>query len=93
VKKTSRAEVVLLKNGTVRPIVYTDTGVGNVSCPTSNSFDQLAAAQVVDVYSLPARLIVAVTSDNKLIARFHTGTGNIISWQGKAEVYTTSFSQ
>jgi hypothetical protein len=91
VKKTSRAEVVLLKNGTVRPIVYTDTGVGNVSCPTSNSFDQLAAAQVVDVYSLPARLIVAVTADNKLIARFHTGSA--IQWQGQTAVYTTSFSQ
>lgn len=91
VKKTYRGEVVLLTNGNVRPLVYTDTGVGNVTCPESSTFDQLAASQVVDVYSLPARLIVAVTADNKLIARFHTGS--TIQWQGQTAVYTTSFSQ
>lgn len=89
VKKTYRAELVLLTNGTIRPIAYRDGGVGEVSCSESSAFEHLAAVQVKDMYTFAGGLVLAITTDNKLIARSYT----LPQWQGKAEVYTTSFSQ
>lgn len=89
VKKTYRAELVLLANGTIRPITYSANGVGSVACPESSAFEHLAAVQVKDMYTFVGGLVVAITTDNKLIARSYT----LPQWQAKVEVYSTSFSQ
>ena len=84
-----RAEVVLSSTGTIKPIVYTATGVGNVSCPESSSFDHLTGKTVVDVFTLINKWVVAITSDKKLIARAYDG----MTWQGKEPIYTVSEPQ
>lgn len=81
--------MVLLVNGTIRPIAYPDGGVGEVSCPESSAFDHLAAVQVKDMYTFVGGLVLAITTDNKLIARSYTRP----QWQGQVEVYSTSFNQ
>lgn len=89
VKKTHRAELVLLEDDTIRPITYAANGVGSVACLESNAFDHLANRHVKDMYTLPSGLVVAITADNKFIARLY----NLPQWQGQVEVYSTSFSQ
>ena len=81
--------MVLLANGTIRPITYLANGVGSVACPESSAFEHLAAVQVKDMYTFAGGLVLAITTDNKLIARSYT----LPQWQGKVEVYSTSFSQ
>ncbi|MEN9430451.1 MAG: hypothetical protein RJA86_1310, partial [Pseudomonadota bacterium] len=72
-----------------RPITYLANGVGSVACPESSAFEHLAAVQVKDMYTFAGGLVLAITTDNKLIARSYT----LPQWQGKVEVYSTSFSQ
>lgn len=89
IKKMHRAEVVLSSTGEIRPIIYTATGVGNLSCPESSSFNHLAGKTVVDVFTLIDKWVVAVTSDKKLVARAYNG----MTWQGKESIYTVSEPQ
>jgi hypothetical protein len=89
IKKMHRAEVVLSSTGAIKPILYTATGVGNVSCPESSSFDHLTGKTVVDVFTLINKWVVAITSDKKLIARAYDG----MTWQGKEPIYTVSEPQ
>ena len=85
IKKMHRAEVVLLENGTVRPLVYDSLGA-NATCPATTAFDHLTASQVKDVFTLSGGLTIAVTSDGKLIARSY----QLPQWQGAAAIYTVN---
>ena len=93
VKKAYRAEVVLMESGSVRPIVYSgtgiNTGIGAVTCPESISFQHLTDKTVVDVFTLINKWVVAITSDKKLIARAYDGR----TWQGKEPIYTVNEPQ
>lgn len=88
VKKAHRAEVVLVGSA-IRPIVYASTGVGNVSCPESSSFDHLTGKAVIDFFTVPSKLVIAITSDKKMVARAYDG----LTWQGKESIYTVSEPQ
>lgn len=87
VKKMHRAEVVLLDNNTLSPIISKEgTGIGNLSCPLSTNFDYLLGKNVIDMFTLAGKWVVAITSDNSLIARRHDAS----TWQPNSDVYTIS---
>lgn len=85
VKKAHRSEVVLLDDGTVRPLTYDNQGA-NATCPATTVFDHLSTSQVKDVFTLAGGLTIAVISDGKLIARSY----QLPQWQGAAAIYTVN---
>jgi hypothetical protein len=85
VKKAHRSEVVLLDDGTVRPLAYDNQGA-NATCPATAVFDHLSTSQVKDVFTLAGGLTIAVTSGGKLIARSY----QLPQWQGAAAIYTVN---
>ena len=89
IKKMHLAEVVLASDGTIRPIVSTMGGVGNVSCPESTSFNHLTGKTVVDVFILIGKRVVAITSDKKMVAYAY----DPLTLQGKEPIYTVSEPQ
>lgn len=85
VKKADSADLVLLNSGSVTAIKYSNTGKGNVTCDESSAFEHLTTKQVKDVY-LTGGAVIAITADNKLIARSYTSP----QWQGAATIYTVN---